>query len=75
MLESPHWGDSEGDSNNIQNMFYRNKTESFFDIILLIKKSWKKQIHFNDNIFWNTCCRRDEGSPYYNGLVAQVTTN
>ena len=42
----------------------KNKTRSFLHIILSIKDSLQGQIHYNGNIFGNTCCRCKEGSLY-----------
>ena len=38
---------------------------SFLHIILSIKNSLQQQIHYNGNIFWNECCRFNEGSLYF----------
>ena len=36
----------------------------FLHIIMLIKNSLQKQVHFNGNIFENECCRCNDGSLY-----------
>ena len=43
----------------------RIKQGLFLHIILSIKDSLQQQIHFNGNIFGNTCCRCNEGSLYF----------
>ena len=37
---------------------------SFLHIMLSIKDSVQQQIHYNGNIFWNKCCRCNEGLLY-----------
>ena len=51
-----------------------NKTKPFLHINLLIKYSVQQQIHFNDNVFENKCCRCDEGSlHFYSNYLYTIT--
>ena len=62
LLESPHRGDFNKYPKHI---FYEEiRIKQGMYIILSIKDYLQQKIHFNGNIFWNKCCRCNEGSPY-----------
>ena len=65
LLESPHWGDSNKYSKHVLYEEINIKQgRSFLHIILSINDSLQQLIHFNGDIFWNKCCRCNEGSLY-----------
>ena len=62
-LKKHQWGDS---NKYPKHTFYEEIRikQYILHISLLIKHSVEHRIHFNGNVFWNKCCRCNEGSLY-----------